>query len=89
MGLVAEGVWFGSRGGSTEAAGAGRGGGEAVGGAGLRGWGRVVAGLVGTAGVPEYNQIKAGKQCCVCGTMTLQMFRDQELLLKRQHVPLP
>ena len=50
MGLVAEGVWFGSRGGSAEAAGAGRGGGEAVGGVGLRGWGGVVAGLVGTAG---------------------------------------
>ena len=33
-----------------EAAGAGRGAGEAVGGGGLRGWGRVVAGLVGTAG---------------------------------------
>ena len=50
MGLVVEGVWFGSRGGSAEAAGAGRGGAEAVGGAGLRGWGGVVAWLVGTAG---------------------------------------
>ena len=43
MDLVAEGVWFGSRGGSAEAAGPGRGGGEAGGGAGLRGWGGVVA----------------------------------------------
>ena len=50
MGLVAEGVWFGCRGGSAEAAGAGRGGGEAVGGAGLRGRGGVVAGVASTAG---------------------------------------
>ena len=36
VGLMAEGVWFGSRGASAraEATGAGRGGGEAVGGAG-------------------------------------------------------
>ena len=50
VGLLAEGVWFGSRGGSAEATGAGRGGGEAVGGAGLWGWRGVVLGLVGTAG---------------------------------------
>ena len=42
------GVRFWSRGGSAEAAGAGRRGVEAVGGAGLRGWGGVVTGLVGT-----------------------------------------
>ena len=48
--FVAEGVWFGSCGGSVEAAGAGRGGGEVVGGAGLWDWGGLVVGLVGTAG---------------------------------------
>ena len=39
-----------SRGGSVEASGAARGGGEVVGGAGSWGWGGVVEGLVGTAG---------------------------------------
>ena len=50
VGVVAEGAWFGSRGGSVEAARAARRGVAVVGGTGLWGWGGVVAGLVGTAG---------------------------------------
>ena len=50
LGVVAEGVWCVSRGGSVEAAGDVRGGGEVVGSTGLWGWGGVVQGLVGTAG---------------------------------------
>ena len=50
VGLVAEGAWPGFRGGSVEATGVARRGGEVVGGAGLWGWGGVQAGVVGTAG---------------------------------------
>ena len=49
VGVLAEGAGFGSRGGSMEASGVVSGGGEIVGGAGLWGWGGVVAALVGTA----------------------------------------
>ena len=61
LGVVAEGVWCVSRGGSVEAAGAERGGGEVVGGAGLWGWGGMEEGLVGTAGLTnvDYNNSRS------------------------------